>query len=292
MNIFVAVYQNRSITRAARELHLAQPSVSLAIRELEEFYKIRLFDRISRRIYPTESGHRFYEYALHIVSLFDELETGIPNWEAAASLRVGSSITLGNCLLPSLVRRFRDSHPGVRVRVSIRNTETIEQQVLDNQVDFALVEGSVTHPELLAEAFFNDRLCLVASPSHPLAALPRITLPMAAQYDLLLREPGSAGREIAESLFYARELPLSPAWESVSNQALIRAAREGLGIAILPWLLVNEEIQRGRLAELSLSEPMLQRSLFLIRHRNKYLPQPALEFMELIRQFSHAEGKV
>ena len=115
MKIFVAVYQQKSITLASNSLHLAQPSVSLAIKELEGYYHIRLFDRLSRRIYPTENGHRFYEYALHIVSLFSEMENKIPAWDANAPLHIGSSITLGTCLLPSLVKVYQEQHPEIKL---------------------------------------------------------------------------------------------------------------------------------------------------------------------------------
>ena len=120
MKIFVAVYQQKSITLASNSLHLAQPSVSLAIKELEEYYHIRLFDRLSRRIYPTENGHRFYEYALHIVSLFSEMENKIPAWDANAPLHIGSSITLGTCLLPSLVKVYQEQHPEIKIYVTAK----------------------------------------------------------------------------------------------------------------------------------------------------------------------------
>ena len=204
MKIFVAVYQQKSITLASNSLHLAQPSVSLAIKELEEYYHIRLFDRLSRRIYPTENGHRFYEYALHIVSLFSEMENKIPAWDANAPLHIGSSITLGTCLLPSLVKVYQEQHPEIKIYVTIKNTGTIEQAVVDNQLDFALVEGTVTHPEIISEVFSADTLCMVAAPGHPLAANRTVTLADAASCPLLLREPGSAGREIVESLFIRR----------------------------------------------------------------------------------------
>ena len=168
MKIFVAVYQQKSITLASNSLHLAQPSVSLAIRELEEYYHIRLFDRLSRRIYPTENGHRFYEYALHIVSLFSEMENKIPAWDANAPLHIGSSITLGTCLIPSLVKAYQEQHPEIKIYVTVKNTGTIEQAVVDNQLDFALVEGTVTHPEIISEVFSADTLCMVAAPGHPL----------------------------------------------------------------------------------------------------------------------------
>lgn len=283
MKIFVSVYQNLSITKAAEQLHLAQPSVSLAVKELENYYGLRLFDRISRRIYPTESGHRFYEYALHIVSLFEEMEKGIPLWEASAALRIGSSITTGNFLLPSIIKEFKSLHPDIKLSVSIKNTETIEQYLMNNQIDFALVEGDISHPEILKEAFLSDRLCLIASPSHPLAGQKKVAPETAARYDLLLREPGSAVREMSESLFLSHGLNITPAWESISTQALVRAAANGLGIAILPWLLVQEDLKSGKVVEIPVQSMELSRSFYLIRHRSKYLPQSAEAFLALCR---------
>ena len=270
MKIFVAVYQQKSITLASNSLHLAQPSVSLAIRELEEYYHIRLFDRLSRRIYPTENGHRFYEYALHIVSLFSEMENKIPAWDANAPLHIGSSITLGTCLIPSLVKAYQEQHPEIKIYVTVKNTGTIEQAVVDNQLDFALVEGTV---------------CMVAAPGHPLAANRTVTLADAASCPLLLREPGSAGREIVESLFLSGGIQITPVWESVSTLALIRAAQNGLGIAILPELLVRDALKSGDLVSLPLPPDILTRSLYLIRHRNKYLSSSAEEFLNLCRMW-------
>ena len=271
MKIFVAVYQQKSITLASNSLHLAQPSVSLAIKELEEYYHIRLFDRLSRRIYPTENGHRFYEYALHIVSLFSEMENKIPAWDANAPLHIGSSITLGTCLLPSLVKTYQEQHPEIKIYVTVKNTGTIEQAVVDNQLDFALVEGTVTHPEIISEVFS--------------AANRTVTLADAASCPLLLREPGSAGREIVESLFLSGGIQIAPAWESVSTLALIRAAQNGLGIAILPELLVRDALKSGDLVSLPLPPDILTRSLYLIRHRNKYLSSSAEEFLNLCRMW-------
>ena len=106
MKIYVAVFHHSNITKAAEELHLAQPSVSLAIKELEEYYGIRLFERMGRRILPTEGGKEFYGYALHIVSLFDEMEKKVRNWDTIGNLRVGASVTIGTQLLPEFRRLF------------------------------------------------------------------------------------------------------------------------------------------------------------------------------------------
>ena len=106
MKIFVSVFRHSNVTRAADELHLAQPSVSFAIKELEDYYGIRLFERIGKRITPTETGKEFFGYALHIVSMFDEMEKKIRNWDAIGTIRIGASITIGTHILPPLLKRY------------------------------------------------------------------------------------------------------------------------------------------------------------------------------------------
>ena len=115
LRIFITVYQKESITRAADDLHMTQPAVSLAIKELESRYQIRLFDRIGKRIYITEQGKWLYEYALHIVSLFDEMEERVKTWNNKGGLRIGSSITIGNFILPKLVCEFQKQYPEIEV---------------------------------------------------------------------------------------------------------------------------------------------------------------------------------
>ena len=105
MKILVEVYRQNSVTKAAQALHLSQPSVSLALRELEDYYGVTLFERVGRRISPTECGREFYGYAVHVVSLMDELETRMRNWDAIGTVRIGATVTIGTYLLPELVRQ-------------------------------------------------------------------------------------------------------------------------------------------------------------------------------------------
>ena len=99
MKILVEVYRQNSVTKAAQALHLSQPSVSLALRELEDYYGVTLFERVGRRISPTECGREFYGYAVHVVSLMDELETRMRNWDAIGTVRIGATVTIGTYLL-------------------------------------------------------------------------------------------------------------------------------------------------------------------------------------------------
>ena len=173
MKIYVAVFQHSNITRAAEELHLAQPSVSLAVKELEEYYGVRLFERRGRRILPTEAGREFYGYALHIASLFGEMETRIKNWDRIGTLRIGTSITIGTHILPELLHRFQEQFPEVRTEAEINNSSLIERRVLDN----------ASYPAARACAWPPEE-------SNP-GAIGGISLPHAGKGQ---RRPGNPGR--------------------------------------------------------------------------------------------------
>ena len=146
LEIFCAVCAQGSFTRAAEKLNMAQPAVSAAVRELEEYYGVKLFDRISRRLYLTEAGKRFQQYASHVASLFDDMEKEMRDWEALGVLRIGASITIGSWLLPGYVKRFSKKYPGMDVRVSVEQSERLEKRLLNNELDFALMEGVVHEP--------------------------------------------------------------------------------------------------------------------------------------------------
>lgn len=289
MKILVSVYQNSSITRAAEQLHMVQPSVSLAIRELEEYYKTRLFDRIGRRIYPTESGTNLYNYALHIVSLFDEMELKMRSQDVSGSLRVGASITIGNFFLPPMIKKFKEQFPDIQIYAVIKNSENVEKLILDNKIDVALIEGEISCPQIMAEPVLKDHFCLIAPPAHPLTRQGDVTLDDLLPYPFLLRESGSAVRSMVENLFLSHGKTLVPAWESASTQAIIRGVANDLGISILPCLLARRAVKDGMVVEIPVRNMNLHRDFSIIHHRNKYLTSTALAFLDLCRNwgFSH-----
>ena len=153
MKILVEVYRQNSVTKAAQALHLSQPSVSLALRELEDYYGVTLFERVGRRISPTECGREFYGYAVHVVSLMDELETRMRNWDAIGTVRIGATVTIGTYLLPELVRQYQAEFPVLHVDVQVCRASQVEQLVLDNRIDLGLIETQPEHEELVAVPF-------------------------------------------------------------------------------------------------------------------------------------------
>ncbi len=290
MRIFVSVFRNGSVTKASGELHLAQPSVSLALRELEDYYGVCLFERIGRRIYPTDCGRELYEYAVHVEGLFDEMEKRIRNWDAIGTLRVGSSIAIGTHILPELLKRLQQKYPELTVKVTIGSSRSVERDIEENKVDLGLVESSPQAEGIETEPFMTDELCAIAPAGHPLTEKQEIGLWELAGYPMLLREKGSAARDIVDAYFALRELRIEPRWESTSSQAIVRGVEEGLGVAVLPFLLVKEDLERGKIVRLPLKRPIL-RNMNLAWHKSKFLTERMKDFMELAREYGREKGE-
>jgi len=284
MRIFVSVFQKNSITKAAQELHLAQPSVSLAVRELEDYYGIRLFDRIGRHIAPTECGKEFYRYAVHIVSLFNEMEKKMRNWDTFGTLRIGASITIGTHILPVLIHRYQDQFPDLMIEAKVSKSASVEDEIIHNGIDLGLIETQPSHPDLRAVPFMTDSMCAITAPDHPLASVKSISLAELSRFPFLMREKGSAGRKLLDAAFSLQQMTVSPRWESTSTQALVKAVAEGLGVSVLPYLIVKKDIEEGTVRQIPLNQP-IRRNLNVIYHKSKFLTDNMKSFIELCKKY-------
>lgn len=285
MNIFVAVCTEDGITKAAEKLHIAQPAVSVAIKELEKYYGVRLFDRISKRLYLTDTGKNLLAYATHIVALFDDMEKSVRQWDQSGKLRVGASITVGARLMPRYVKAFRKEHPRANVEVFIGSSDIIEKKIMQNALDFALIEGSVHSDNLVCETFMKDRLAVICSPDDPLYKREEVTIEALLACPLLLREPGSGTRELFDHVLASLEYTCTPSWESTSTEALINAAGSGLGVSIIPYMLTQDKINAGVVVEIQVKNLDFNRNFHVIYHKNKFLTNSAKEFIEMCTDF-------
>ena len=260
IRIFLAVCENgNNTTRAARALYLAQPAVSRAVAELEEYYGVRLFDRIGRRLYLTEAGRRMWEYAVHICGLFDDLEKGLRGWDEQGVLRVGASITIGSQFLPGYVDAFRAAHPGVDVRVWVGPSEQLEEKLLHNTLDVALMEGPVHGSALTAEEYMADTLAVVCAPGRPFTQGQTVPLDAFRVQRFLLREKGSGTREQFDS------------------------AAAAAGFTVLPLRMAADALEKGQVAVFRVDGLDLSRKFRLVHHRDKFLTASAREFLALCR---------
>lgn len=281
LKIFVAVCEEGSITKAGKKLFMAQPTVSFAVSELERHYGVKLFDRISKRLYLTDTGRKLLPYAQHIVSMFGEMEFVVQNLDDNGTLRVGSSITIGNCLLPNLLKTFAENRPGVTVKMQVDNSGEIEQSVIDNRIDLGLIEGVAHSPQLVSETFLEDELVLLFAPSHRWETQAWVSLGELKNEPFLMRERGSGGREILESALLLHDIEIEPVWESISTQAIIQAVANGLGVAVLPFLLAEPHLAQGTIITRPIKGISLKRKLSIIFHKDKYITDIIQEFIGL-----------
>lgn len=282
LRIFKTVFQEMSITKASKKLHLAQPSVSLAIRELEEQFSICLFDRINRKIAVTEQGLKFFSYATQILDLVEEMEHDMTSLEHGSSIHIGSSITIGTYLLPTILSDFKKLHPEINLTVSIRNSQQIQQGLLNNEFDLGLVEDQVTHEQLQAIPFHSDRLCFTCNCNHPLASVKNLHIEDLCHYPFFLRESGSASRAITDHLFRNFKKHPEITFESVNNESLLQATLYNPGITVLSSYLIKEELKKGKLVILPIYPEEFKRSFYIAYHSKKYQSNITKSFIHFI----------
>ena len=279
--IFIPVYENQSITIAAQKMHIAQPSISLAIKEMENYYSVQFFDRMNRKIFPTIAAKQFYEYAVHIISLFSEMEKGIKNWEEEGMIRIGSSMTIGHYVLPHVVQLLKKKYPNLKIKMFVYNSETLEKLIIENKIDFALVETHLQNENIIQIPFMSDYLSTIVCLNHPLLFKNDLQLADLLDYPFLMREQGSSVYNLVNSIFVSHQYSIEFAMESSSTQAIVRSVEAGLGISTLPFMLVKDAIEEKRVKEIFVSELNIKRSYHIIYHKNKYLSSLSKDFFEI-----------
>ncbi len=284
IRIFAAVYQEVSVTEAAKKLNMTQPAVSLAIRELERHYETKLFERYGRTIRPSGVAETLYEYASQLLSLYDEMDAEILNWNVGGNLRIGCSISIGTCLIPYYLKRFKEEYPELQTYVKIDSSDVIEEMILENKLDFALIEGMVHSDKIKYESFLEDELVTICGKSHHLSEKENVSLEELKQENFLLRERNSGTRELIETEFAARDFFIKPVWESTSTTAIINGVTAGHGISILPKRLLDEQIRLGQIIPLHMKEISFKRFYYIIYYQKKHLMPAALDFIEIIKR--------
>ena len=279
LRIFKEVCELKSVTKAANRLYIAQPSVSVAIAELEKKYDVRLFQRIKNRMVITDAGKQLYERALTVLNNFDDFEASAFESGKTCSLKIGASLTIGTFLLPPMIKKIRENYPNVRLQVRIFPKTAVEKMVLTGEADFGLVENSVADIHLDSRVFFEDKLIAVCAPDYP--APDKISLADADKYDFILRESGSASREKFEQFLQKHSRAVTPFIETVNPQAAESCAAAGLGIAVLPLGMVRARLDRGELRAINFNDADLKRSYCLITHKQKVFSAQQKEITEL-----------
>ena len=278
LKIFIAVAQTGKMGAAAKQLYISQPTVSQVIAEIEETYGVKLFERLSKKLYITKEGQKLLDYARHITALFEEMERDLHYASNHPSLRIGATITVGSCVLPQMVRDFERNHPTTTVEVLVDNTQVITENILSSQLDFGLVEGQVTNPDLISRPVLEDELVLICGREHPFWNRKRICLADLQNQPFVLREPGSGTRERLESVLRQHNIGIQAKWVCHSADSILEAVSQGQGLSVLSRRLAEQAALNKELHILPIQDVKLLRTFNLVYHRNKFLSQPIQAF--------------
>lgn len=288
LQVFHAVARHLSFTKAAEELFMSQPAVTFQIKQLEEHFNARLFDRQHNRISLTPPGEMVMGYAARMLSLSEEMEARVAEMtsEIRGPLMIGASLTIAEYILPSILGAFKSSYPGVEPRLQVGNSETIFSNVQEHFLDLGLIESPSRHHGMVIETCCNDELVVVCAPDFDLADKKELTPKQLEKYHFVGREPGSGTREFFDS--YLREHDISPdllnrVMELGSPEAIKRVVGAGLGYTILSRAAVQVESKSGDLIIIPL-KPRLIRNLSMIYPREKYRSRLVNCFIDFAKQ--------
>ena len=285
LRIFKMVCETESITKAAENLFITQPAVSSAISQLEEHLGVCLFDRISRRIYLNETGKLFLKKVTKLLNLYDDLGRNVKGLEDNACIRIGSSITIANFILPKAIVSFQNVCRNTPTKVTVANARKIEEMLVNNEIDLGLIEGVIYNEDLVGIPFSSYKLTIICSPKHRLALENSIDMDKLMQERLLLREKGSAIRDVFDSALMLHNLRANPEWVSINSQSLIYAVKENLGISVLPEVLVEKEIDSGEIVEIKVNSLKLVNENHIIFHKDKVQTKSFKTLIEIIKEF-------
>ncbi|MHB8347499.1 MAG: LysR family transcriptional regulator [Acidiferrobacterales bacterium] len=283
LKVFESVARNLSYTRAAAELFLSQPAVSMQVRQLERQLGVSLFERLGKRIHLTEAGREVYQYSRSVAQQLDEMETLLADLKGLHSGRLRISVaSTANYFVPNLLATFHRRYPGVTVSLDVTNRETLIGQLNDNTVDLVIMGQPPAGLDVDAQVFMENPLVVVAPPGHLLARGKSVSLDKLQEETFLMREPGSGTRIAMERFFAERGIRLKTGMEVGSNEAIKQSVQAGLGLGLLSRATIEQELALKRLIVLHVAEFPIMRHWYIVHRRGKRLPAAAEAFQRFL----------
>lgn len=283
LQVFEAVARHLSFSRAARELHLTQPAVSMQVKLLEGQAGLPLFEQAGKRLYLTEAGRALCRQT-HAIQL--QIEETAQTLAALKGVNQGTlDITListAKYFAPRQLARFCAQYPGVKLKLTVSNRAGLLQRLTDNETDLAIMGHPPEELDIFAEAFARNPHAIIAGPAHPLARARRIPLRRLAGENFLIREPGSGTRLLMERVFRSHGMNVNATMEISSDETIKQATMAGMGIAFLSLNTVELERQTGHLVMLDVIGMPVMRDWYIVHRKDKRLPPVASAFREFL----------
>jgi LysR family transcriptional regulator, low CO2-responsive transcriptional regulator len=285
--LYLAVIERATMTAAAAEMNLSQPAISTRIQQLEDFYGAPLLERRGRRVVPTEAGLLVADYARRVLALVDELGQAVGDLDGlrAGRLELGASASVGETLLPDVLGKFRKAYPAVEIALRIGNSSEILRAIEQRELPFGVVGRRPDRTDLQASPVIEDRLELCIASDQPSPQPAPLHVADLMQETFVLREPGSATLELAQTAL--RRLGCMPrrVVHFGSNEAVKRAVAAGLGIGIVSAHTLDVDLRAGVLQILPCVDWNCSRQFWLVRHRDRHATRADRTFFALLARF-------
>ena len=289
LQVFHTVARLLSFTKAAEELHMTQPAVTFQVRQLEEYFNTRLFDRTHNRINLTDAGKRVYVYAEKIFVLYSEMENSVREitGDISGVLVLGASTTVAEYMLPNLLGDFKHKYPDVTIRLKVANTDGIVSLVENNAIDLGVVEAPVSNKNLVVEKCRMDQMVLIVPPGHELANSNSVNLERVLEFPFICREEGSGTREVmVEHMLDAgiktREMDIT--MELGSLEAIKSAVEANMGVSVLSRATIGKELKLGTLVAVNI-EPPINRPFSFVHQKQKFRVRAMDELLKFARNY-------
>ncbi|MEA2490057.1 MAG: hypothetical protein QOH21_1849 [Acidobacteriota bacterium] len=284
LQMFVALAEELNFTRTAERLHTVQSNVTSHVRHLEEELGVQLFDRYPRRVALTDAGARFLPYAQRVLTTVDEARRTMQfGDEPAGPLRIGAPESILTYRLPLALRRFRQRHPHVTLMLRPYVDWPLAQPLQSGEFDLAIrIADAITEKTLGSRRIGAEPIVLVAAPEHPLTQRTTVRPRDLSGQHLLLTEEGCAYRKKFERILNARAVKPQDVGEFASVEAIKQCATLGMGIALLPEIVVAAEIRTGALCVLPWRGPDVSMSTHVVWHKARSMTRAMRGFLETL----------
>ncbi|HEY6094264.1 MAG TPA: LysR family transcriptional regulator [Gallionellaceae bacterium] len=283
LQVFAAVARHLSHSRAAQELYLSQPAVSMQIKQLEQSVGLPLFEQVGKQLHLTEAGQEMLHYSLNIGQQLEEMEAVFNEMKGLERGRLNISVvSTANYFMPQLLAKFIQLHPKISVSLHVANRDAVMRQLTENTVDLAIMGQPPQGADMVAQVFMQNPIVVIASPIHPLAQARGIKAQRLGEEYFLLREQGSGTRDVAERFFLSHQVPLPRNMEMESNEAIKQSVQAGMGLGIISRHGIDLELETKRLVVLDVEHFPIVRQWYIVHRKHKRLSSAAQAFRRFL----------
>lgn len=286
LEVYIAVIEENSFTKAAHKLHMTQPAVSQSIQKIEAHFGHPLLERSHKTFRMNEAGKLVYQYAKDILLKYNNMDEAVKALEEMPSgyLKIGVSYTIGEYFLPKVLSELVATYPNIQPHVVIHNTDEVKRDLLNEKIDIALVEGEIFHDRLEVQPFKRDKLCVVGKRQY--LSKTKLTPKMLESYPWIIREEGSGTRKLTEAFFKVNKMRPEKIYTLGSIQIIKATISSGLGLSILSEISIEQELLLKNFVKIPVVTTPLERSFYIVKRKDAFVTKKTKVFEAIVHRIA------